>query len=246
MHLLKPLGLEIKMSLFTRLFIRIREEGLIKTFKYIICAFSYCLREIVYDFIIDLVCSRSFLNGNIKTSYKWLGSNDIYHSKYSVLPKIFKLAKIKKEDVLVDIGCGKGRVINYWLFKRYQNKIIGLELDQKIARQTAKQFSRVDRVTIMPGNALFHIPDDGTFFYFYNPFSFEVVSELEKILSDRFKNKPIRIIYYNPKSIEVFKNGKWKIKYFNFDSDLGYKKWGRINKYHDLAIIKNVITKKNI
>jgi hypothetical protein len=56
-----------------------------------------------------------------------------------------------------------------------------------------------------------------------------------------FLNKPIKIIYYNPKSIDVFNNGKWIISYINFEKDLGYRRWGRINKYHDLAIIKNII-----
>lgn len=224
-----------------RIFKRIYNEGLYKTLKYIIYAASYCLRERVCNLIIDLVCSHRLLNGNIKTAYKSLGSNDIYHSKYSVLPIIFKLVKIRPKDVLVDVGCGKGRVINYWIFKKCKNKIYGLELDRTIARQTAKQFSRYKNVTIIPGNALLNIPPNGTVFYFYNPFSKEIVVQFEEILSDMFRNKPITVIYYNPKSIEVFNNDRWSIKYINFEKDLGYKRWGRINKYHDLAIIKSKV-----
>ena len=227
------------MNIIYRLLKRIHKDGVIKTLKYITYASFYCQREIFCNIIIDLVCSHRLLNGNIKTSYKAFGSNDIYHSKYSALPIIFKFVKITSNDVLVDVGCGKGRVINYWIFKNYKNKIIGLELDKKIAKQTAKQFSRLKNVTIIPGNALLNIPPDGTLFYFYNPFS----REFEAILSDMFKNKAINIIYYNPKSIDVFKNSKWDIKYINFEKDLGYKRWGRINKYHDLAIIKNTISR---
>lgn len=230
------------MNLIIRLLKRIHQEGLYKTLKYIIYVTSYCLRELFCNIIIDLACSRRLLNGNIKTSYKSLGSNDIYHSKYSALPIIFKFVRINKDDVLVDVGCGKGRVINYWIFKRYKNKIIGLELDKSIAMQTAKQFFRLKNVTIIPGNALLNIPPDGTVFYFYNPFSREIFIQFEAILSDMFKSKSIKIIYYNPKSIDVFNNGKWDINYINFENNLGYKKWGRINKYHDLAIIKNIVT----
>ena len=225
------------MNLLYRLSKRIYHEGVFKTVKYIIYASCYCLRELICNIMIDLVCSHRLLNGNIQTSYQSLGSNDIYHSKYSALPIIFRHVRIKKDDVLVDVGCGKGRVINYWIFKRYHNKIIGLELDKRIANQTAKQFSRLKNVTIIPGNALLNIPSDATVFYFYNPFSKEIVTQFEAKLSEMFKNKPIKIIYYNPKSIDVFDNEKWMVKYINFEKDLGYKRWGRINKYHDLAII---------
>lgn len=228
------------MNLLQRLSKRIHHEGLKKTLAYIILASCFSLRELFCNIIIDLVCSHKLLNGNIKTSYKSLGSNDIYHSKYSALPIIFKCVRINNDDVLVDVGCGKGRVLNYWIFKSYKNKIIGLELDKKIAKQTAKQFSRLNNITIIPGNALSNIPSDGSVFYFYNPFSKDIVIQFETILSELFKNKSIKIIYYNPKSIDVFNNGKWVVKYINFEKDLGYRRWGRINKYHDLAIIKNI------
>jgi SAM-dependent methyltransferase len=229
------------MKLIFRLRKRIQYDGILNTLKYIIYASFYCLRELLCNILIDLVCSHRLLNGNIKTSYQWLGSNDIYHSKYSALPIIFRFIRIKRSDVLVDVGCGKGRVINYWIFRGYKNKIIGLELDKKIAIQTAKQFSRLKNITIVPGNALLNIPPDATVFYFYNPFSKEMVIQFEAILSKMFLNKPIKIIYYNPKSIDAFNNGKWIISYINFEKDLGYRRWGRINKYHDLAIIKNII-----
>lgn len=231
------------MNIIQRLLKRIRHEGILKTVKYMIYASFYSLRELLCNIIIDLCCSHRFLRGNIKTSYQSLGSNDIYHSKYSAFPIIFRFVRIKKDDVLVDVGCGKGRVINYWIFKKYKNKIIGLELDKRIAKQTAKQFSRLKNVTIIPGNALLHIPQDGTVFYFYNPFSKEVVHQFETILAEMFQNKPIKIIYYNPKSIDVFYNDRWRVNYINFEKDLGYRRWGRINKYHDLAIIKNIVSK---
>jgi ubiquinone/menaquinone biosynthesis C-methylase UbiE len=168
-----------------------------------------------------------------------LGANDVYHTKYTVLPKIFRLVKISKADVLVDVGCGKGRVISYWLSRHYRNKMIGLELDEQVAAKTRKQLSRWKNVTIISGNAIQNLPNDGTIFYFYNPFSKEIVEQFENKIAEMNKNKPITIIYYNPKSIDVFRNSNWKIRYINFEKDLGIKRWGRINKYHDLAIIKS-------
>lgn len=232
------------MNYVNRIKCRIKKEGTIKTILYILFACSYSIYNLILEIMLDLRYSGKLLKGNCKTSYKHLGANDIYHTKYSIMPIIFGLVRISKNDVLVDVGCGKGRVINYWLSRKFKNKIVGLELDPVVARQTASHLSRWKNVSIIVGDAITNLPSDGTIFYFYNPFSEDKVKQFEKSLTDNYKNKRIKIIYYNPKSIHVFENDNWKITYINFENDLGMKRWGRINKYHDLAIIKSC-TKNN-
>lgn len=229
------------MNLKYRLKSRIKNEGFCRTLEYLVCVLCYCFRECLYNTILDLHYSKHLLRGNIKSRLREFGANDIYHTKYSALPLIFRFVRITKDDVLVDVGCGKGRVINYWLCRKFKNKIIGLELDETIAKQTAHHFSNRKNVTIIQGNAIENIPKDATVFYFYNPFSRDIVQQFEAKLSEMFQQKPITIIYYNPKSIDVFQNLNWRIRYINFERDLGKVRWGRINKYHDLAIIKNRI-----
>ena len=233
------------MNLVYRLSFRIKKEGIYKTVQYIGYASFYCIRECVLNTWLDLRYSHRLLRGNITTSYKSLGANDIYHTKYSALPIIFRMVRISKKDVIVDVGCGKGRVINFLLSRGYRNKMIGLELDKGIAATTAKQFRKYKNVIILSGNALQNIPKDGTIFYFYNPFSREVVTQFEELLAQMIPERPIKIIYYNPKSIDVFCNGNWKIQYINFEHDLGYRRWGRINKYHELAIITRIVKKNS-
>ncbi len=218
---------------------RIREEGILRTIQYLIYASYYCFREYLYEVYFDLRFSRKSLRGNCISIYKELGANDVYHTKYSAMPLIFRFLRIKKNDVLVDVGCGKGRIINYWLSRKYKNKIVGLELDPEVARCTAQHFAWCKNVRIKSGDAIAHLPKDGTIFYFYNPFSEEKVREFEAALSAGFSDRPIKIIYYNPKSLKVFMNGNWKIRTINFENDLGIRRWGRINKYHGLAIITN-------
>lgn len=231
------LGVTTIMTYLYRVKCRMIEEGIRKTFKYIMCVCCFTIREFTFDIMLDMRYSRKLLKGNLKTSYKHLGANDVYHTQYSVMPLIFKFVPISKNDVLVDVGCGKGRVINYWLCRKLKNKIVGLELDPRVAKQTAMQFAKWGNVTIKAGDAIANLPADGTIFYFYNPFSEQKVREFEQKLSELFPNKPIKIVYYRPKSLHVFQNGKWRIKYINFERDLGKKRWGRINKFHDLAII---------
>jgi SAM-dependent methyltransferase len=157
------------------------------------------------------------------------------------MPLIYRFVRITNKDVLVDVGCGKGRMINYWLSRKLGNRIFGLELDPRVAGYTARNLSKWRNVTIKSGDAIANLPKDGTVFYFYNPFTEEKVREFEAALSERFANKPITVIYYNPKSLKVFQNGKWRIRYIDFEKDLGLRRWGRINKYHDLAVITNQV-----
>ncbi len=225
------------MDYIYRLRTRIGEEGIRNTIRYIGHVGFYSLNDYLLDTYLDYKYSGRMLHGNHKTHFKNLGSNDTYHTSYSAMPLIFKFIQIKPDDVLVDVGCGKGRVINYWLNMECKNDIIGLELDPDIAERTARQFTKWSNVKIIQGDAVANLPDNGTLFYFYNPFSENIVRLFERKVAAISENRPVNIIYYNPKSVHIFDNGNWDIKQINFERDLGVKRWGRLNKYHDLALI---------
>ncbi|MCX7922426.1 MAG: hypothetical protein N3B21_10520 [Clostridia bacterium] len=225
------------MSYVYRINCRVKDEGVSGTLKYCILVCYHSLYSLLRDTFLDLKYSGKILKGNHKTSYKHLGANDVYHTDYSVMPLIFNHISISRDDVLVDVGCGKGRVINYWLSQKLSNKMIGLELDPLVGRQTSSQFTARKNVKIIIGDAIANLPDDGTVFYFYNPFEAQNVARFEKRIADMSQKKSVKIIYYNPKSLYIFNNGRWDINFISFEKDLGIRRWGRLNKYHDLAII---------
>jgi SAM-dependent methyltransferase len=177
------------------------------------------------------------LHGNKASEFKHLGANDVYHTDYTAMPLIFQHIEIQPQDVLVDVGCGKGRVINYWLSRNYQNQIFGLELDPEIAAATARQFYRRSNVRILAGDAIGNLPPGGTVFYFYNPFRADKVREFEKTLRNTTGDHKVTILYYNPKNLHIFDNPIWSVRKINFEQDLGIQRWGRLNKFHDLAVI---------
>lgn len=53
--------------------------------------------------------------GNGKTRFADLDAEETANTPYTALKLIFKNEIIGPDDVLVDLGCGKGRVINWWL-----------------------------------------------------------------------------------------------------------------------------------
>jgi SAM-dependent methyltransferase len=61
-----------------------------------------------------------------------------------VVEKMLVLAKVKKEDLLYDLGCGDGRIL-VTAAKTYGCKAIGVDLDPRRVRE-AKQHARIERV----------------------------------------------------------------------------------------------------
>ncbi|MEG6584921.1 rRNA adenine N-6-methyltransferase family protein [Dendrosporobacter sp. 1207_IL3150] len=142
------------MSIFDRLRRRIEEEGFGRTIKYISLVGWDEFKTRITDTLLDLKYSGRLLKGHLPTAYKHLGANDVYHTDYAAMPHIFNQVTINPHDVLVDVGCGKGRVINYWLSQGHSNKIYGLELDPLVAQETAEQFKHRSNVTILHGDAI--------------------------------------------------------------------------------------------
>jgi SAM-dependent methyltransferase len=170
-----------------------------------------------------------FLGGTIRSPYAHLGIADTANTDYAAMPRIFE-SEIKNADVLVDIGCGKGRVINWWLSCGLRNKIVGIEFDEPIAEQTRKRLRGYKNVTIITGDALRVLPDDGTIFYMFNPFSAPWVTALSDVMLTRLKGrKNITLFYYNCVHVEIFKSDpNWIVKEIDLASTA---------RLHRLAVI---------
>ncbi len=89
---------------------------------------------------IDLLTQRRFLAGGVpsidrKRLIKTVSTN------YEELEIIFfEYNPLKESDVLIDVGCGKGRVFSFTpLYKGLKNKMIGIEINPAVGekRKTA-------------------------------------------------------------------------------------------------------------
>lgn len=164
--------------------------------------------RIIKNIIKDISYGGKFIGGTKKTKYQHLGAYDVANSDYEDLDKIFSQIKIKKKDVLLDIGCGRGRVLNYWIEKYPKNYKIGIELDEEIANDTAIRLKKHNVKIIAQDFRLENI-ENADIIYIYNPFAKEVVEELYEILiSNKIKyHKKVLLIYHNAKFIEIFSGG---------------------------------------
>lgn len=148
-----------------------------------------------------------------KPRYAHIGAVETRSTNYAVLPHVFE-GLVKPTDVLVDVGCGRGRVILWWLSQGYKNKIIGAEIDPAVAEYARRKTRKFRNVTIIEGNILDNIPEDGTIFYMYNPFARPVVEKFRDRMLEKFENrKEALLLYYNCKHLDLFHNNPhWQVE----------------------------------
>jgi len=140
------------------------------------------------------------LAGTIETPYEHLGAFDTTNSQYEDLPHLFAAAEIGPGDVIVDVGCGKGRVLN-WLVRAYpENRLYGIELDPAVCADTARRLRRFGNVKVLCGDATELLPPEGTVFYLFNPFDESVMRRFVSALPE-----PARVVYYKSKFLEPFR-----------------------------------------
>jgi SAM-dependent methyltransferase len=171
---------------------------------------------VVRNFATDLRYGR-VLAGDIKTRYRSAGAHNVVNSQYSVLPHIFA-DRIGDDDVLVDVGCGKGRVINCWLSCGLRNRIVGIELDPEVAATTRKRLRRFRNVDIVNADATRAVPDDATLLYMYSPFDRGAMRRLKGDLERRFQRRGITALYWNPEYVDVFRDDpRWATNMIGLD-----------------------------
>jgi SAM-dependent methyltransferase len=149
-----------------------------------------------------------FLGGTIHTRSPHLEANDIANSDYDHLQQLFAEVQIGPDDVLVDVGCGKGRAINWFLSRYPNNKVYGIELDAEVCARTRARLRRFSNVNILCGDAIELLPSDGTVFYLYNPFGESVMRKfISKVLEPpRTHARRTTIVYSCAQWLDMFRS----------------------------------------
>jgi hypothetical protein len=154
--------------------------------------------------------------GTRPSRFESLGAAVTMSTEYHHLDELFHRAgiRIDQADVLVDIGCGKGRVINYWLARGYRNRIIGLELDPDVADSVRRRTRSWPNVAIVTGDAVENLPGDGTIFYAFNPFNAAVMARLKAQMEALFRgSREVVLLYYNCHYMGVFQDDPaWRVE----------------------------------
>lgn len=144
----------------------------------------------------------------IKTTGRDDSHSDQYHypyepTPYCVLERLANSGFVRKKDMLLDYGCGKGRV-DYFLSYQTKAKTVGIEYDERIYQgalnnqKTAVSRSRTEM--IMARAEAYEVPPEVNRCYFFNPFSVELLRKVMARIMESYYETPreILLFFYYP------------------------------------------------
>ena len=159
------------------------------------------MKEIIYENKWDKLLK-------IRTMGRDDSNADQYHypyepTPYCVLERLANTGLIRKENTVLDYGCGKGRV-DFFLAYQTRCHSIGIEYDERIykkAIENKEQAVSSGRVKFKKENAeYFCVPKEVDRIYFFNPFSVEILRKvIHRILESYYANpRKIKLFFYYP------------------------------------------------
>ena len=144
----------------------------------------------------------------IKTTGRDDSSADQYRypyepTPYTVLERLVNSGLIREGDVVLDYGCGKGRV-DFFLSHQTKAGTIGVEYDERIYRsamenrQTAALHLKTDFA--LARAEAYEVPRAVNRCYFFNPFSLGILRKvMARILESYYENpREVLLFFYYP------------------------------------------------
>ena len=118
---------------------------------------------------------------------------------YVVLERLANSGLIRKKDVVLDYGCGKGRV-DFYLSYQTKAHTIGIEYDERIYQgaienqNTAVSKMRTDYVLARAEE--YEVPAEVNRFYFFNPFSVELLRKVMARIMESYYMNPREMLFF--------------------------------------------------
>ena len=132
---------------------------------------------LAHEAALDVAICGVELGGHGATRLRAQGAHDPTPTHYFVLDELFRHFSFKSESHLLDVGCGAGRVLAYFLYRGFPGKATGIELDPQLAALAQSWTALRENVEALQGNVLELDLSQFTDFYLFNPFDSDVLQK---------------------------------------------------------------------
>ena len=151
------------------------------------------------DAVIDRkICGRSlvkYVPSIYRDNEKGIGGTGSQSTHYSILKRIFSHVTLGPEDVFLDIGCGKGRVLASLIREKSPCQIFGIEHNGDVGAMAADWAERYENVHVIVGDAFDLDYDPYTVLFLARPFLPKTFAAFLEQLEGTLKH-PVTLIYW--------------------------------------------------
>ena len=121
---------------------------------------------------------------------------------YCVLERLAESGLICEDDVVLDYGCGKGRV-DFFLSDQTKAKTVGIEYDERIyqgAMENRESAASKTAEFVLERAEAYEVPPEVNRCYFFNPFSVEILRKvMARLLESYYENpREVFLFFYYP------------------------------------------------
>lgn len=200
------------MSLLINIWLHLQEKGISRTL-------SIMLNR-MFDFHFDWKYKTDTLNKISLEELTVTGENKAHGSFYQPtmalsFNRLLDTIPLPPESVLVDFGCGKGRVLLLAALRGIK-KAVGIEFSPELCEIARNNVRIVEQATssrlnisVIEGDVThYEIEDDQNVFFLFNPFDDVVLEAVVKNIQQSLRRRPreIVIVYYNPVHSHILDN----------------------------------------
>jgi SAM-dependent methyltransferase len=180
------------------------------------------IRWYVASRLLDLVRDRGISTAGQHIDIDHFHPDRVWYepSNWTHLRRMLKRRDVEPDDVFVDYGCGKGRIL-YQAARLPFKRVIGVEIAEDLAVVARANVKRVqDRLrcsdveVITADAATWPVPDDVTVAYFYYPFVGDTFKRVIDNIVSSLERAPrrMRIIYAIPTMEDcILATGRFRI-----------------------------------
>lgn len=138
------------------------------------------------------------------------GADQYHHpyepTPYAVLQRLADSGLIGKENVVLDYGCGKGRV-DFFLAHQTKARTIGIEYDAHIYRAALEnqKSCKAEAEFVLSRAEAYEVPAEVDRCYFFNPFSVEILHKVMARILESYYASPreILLFFYYPEDAYI-------------------------------------------
>lgn len=186
-----------------------RSQGFYFLFRRKCCA----IKAGIYDKLLGIETGGSFDSPKEDTS-RFKDMRDYSPSPYGRIEKMVHYLNPGKDDIFVDFGCGKGRVVFLVALKKLK-KSIGIEINPHLIGAARRNLAgcrwRRSPVELINTDAADYPITDENIFFIFNPFGEKTLEKVIFNIKHSLESRPrkVRIIYYGAAHAQLLDSQNW-------------------------------------